>query len=86
MPEPVDKLLCCTFNSAVLTKNRNIFLRGISPFSERSRYRKNTRPKKTVVAADNTVVANLGDNSDFSTSNTNNCQIDRRITLAIIFL
>nr|CAD2184676.1 unnamed protein product [Meloidogyne enterolobii] len=32
--EHIDKLLCCTLYSAVLTKNGNIFWRGIYPFNE----------------------------------------------------
>nr|CAD2187541.1 unnamed protein product [Meloidogyne enterolobii] len=49
MPEPVDKLLCCTLYSAVLTKNGNIFWRGIYPFNERRKIWEKIRARKKQV-------------------------------------
>nr|CAD2189154.1 unnamed protein product [Meloidogyne enterolobii] len=49
MPEPVDKFLCCTLYSAVLTKNGNIFWRGIYPFNERRKIWERYAPAKKQV-------------------------------------
>uniref|UniRef100_A0A915NMV0 Uncharacterized protein n=1 Tax=Meloidogyne floridensis TaxID=298350 RepID=A0A915NMV0_9BILA len=49
MPEPVDKLLCCTLYSAVLTKNGNVFWRGIYPFNERRKIWEKIRARKKQV-------------------------------------
>nr|CAD2168007.1 unnamed protein product [Meloidogyne enterolobii] len=49
MPEHVDKLLCCTLYSAVLTKNGNVFWRGICPFNERRKIWERIRARKKQV-------------------------------------
>nr|CAD2158102.1 unnamed protein product [Meloidogyne enterolobii] len=63
MPEPVDRLLCYTLYSAVLTKNVNLFWREISPFNERRRYGKKSRPQKTTTTTNPTASNNGADGS-----------------------